>query len=395
MESFVEEWTPIELFVEQWTSIANIVVQKNFEQQFREDTSLQPLDDEDDECKKYNVEEECEKQPMCVVYTDSKEKKTCVPKKRVKSFSTGTIILGVNGARFKILYTEQYDHVNEHVYVYILLSIDTNILYVLWSSKLVLEHSKIVSIDIDELINQLRIFMETVNYVIFCGHSMGCVLSQYLAIKCVGVDLDISKINVIGSGPFSWMENNDLEILTSNYQDRIHIFVVGYLDTKKKKFCVDPFFFRNAEKEDYSEDYEYDEENYDEENYDEERFDINQYYPCKVLVIQKPSNFDSIDISEHLTCIGTKIIKDKTQVAKFEPNSYDRHWRAGCPLHELNFYMKCLKEQLQIKKRGREKEIQEIQEELQIIKQKIGGRRKKTKHIKRKNRKKYTKKSKI
>ena len=389
--------------LEEWTSIANIVVEKDFEQQFREHTSLQPFDDEDDTCKKFDLDlENCKKQAMCVVYTDSKENQTCVPKKRVKSFSKGTKILGVNGARFEILYTKQY---GKYVYVYILLSIDTNILYVLWSSKVVLQHSVIVSINTDELIDQLIKIMETVKYVVFCGHSMGCVLSQYLAIKCVGY-LDISKIYVIGSGPFSWMEDDELKKLTSNYQNRIHIFVVGYLD--KQKYCVDPFFFRNVEKENYREDNNYiyvdDEENDDEvhvEN-EEERFDINQYYPCKVLVIPKPVNFDKLyDFSEDFTCIGTKIIRDKIEVAKFEPSRYDTHWRYGCPLHELKFYMKCLKEvyiprMKQAMKRQIEHHLEEErQKEERRIKQKIGGRRKKTKHIKRRNRKKYTKKSKI
>jgi len=242
------------LYINEWLSIENIATKK-YQQKFLKDyRGLQ------DDCEKYK--NDCEYHEGCEKYKRllSKTKKTqtlCVAKERIKSFKKGVSLYGKNKRIYRILETNLLGLIDgDEVYYLIMLSVSTNNIYILFPTGAVFKNNLR---DMPNLVNFLQSLNDYImtnllsfNKIIFCGHSMGCVLSIFAATLMNDRDNSLfqEKFMLIGSAPYKCISDNSFSNLLN-----VYIFVYGDENEEppnKPILKVDCYIFKGVSEYNYS-----------------------------------------------------------------------------------------------------------------------------------------------
>jgi hypothetical protein len=241
-------------FTRNWTEIENLI-EWNFDQEY-----LIDLDS--------NKEDICEKKPLetclvktleddndCVLY----KKKKCVNSERRQIFGIGARVESqINKQnKFKVVDAIFDEYVppsigfrffeSEYFKCYILKN--NNNLYFLLSVgniRFDIYESEECKEFIKKIINNIKTYYtnEQIENIILCGHSQGCVISQYIGLMIIKDNeaFFTEKIWIVGSGPFHWIHVED-KVLFESHKDKICIFVLKCTITNK--YMYDPYSIKN------------------------------------------------------------------------------------------------------------------------------------------------------
>lgn len=220
-------------YIYNWTDIQNIVVDKPFHK-FALDTLGA---NEQDICELLDPDM-CEKTMHCILYKPNK----CVSKKRTYSMHKPSINLkSKSGADFAVvdsMYLSRVQLMNANIDMYYcaVKSLQTNVIYVLFSSGIVLTQTDLQ--ENSELNANLHLLIAKLSgaskkyQIVLGGHSMGCVLALYTGFLMQKVSTSMfHKCFFVGTAGAKWIPS---DISFANLPN-VKIFISGELRHSKTK----------------------------------------------------------------------------------------------------------------------------------------------------------------
>jgi hypothetical protein len=220
------------VFIKEWSDIQNVVVDKSFHKFALDELGA----NEHDICELLNPEM-CEKTIHCILYKPNK----CVNKLRTHSLHKPSVILkSKSGNSFIVLdsmYLSKVQLTTTQVDMYYCMvrSLHTNIIYVLFSSGIVLTQNDLQNNQ--ELNNNLSLLIAKLSgitknnkreKIVLGGHSMGCVLALYTGFL-MRVKPVFTNCYIVGTAGAKWIPR---DIKFCNLEN-IKIFISGELRHSK------------------------------------------------------------------------------------------------------------------------------------------------------------------
>ena len=226
----------METFIKEWSDIQNIVIEKEFYKFILDELRA----NEQDVCELLDSNY-CERTMHCILY-----KNKCVSKDRIQPIHKPSVTITSSTYKIKFevidsmyLGNVQLTTTKIDLYYCMVRSTQTNVIYILFSSGIVL--TKFDLQENRELNDRLHILIGKIiknkQYVhVLAGHSMRCVLSLYtgylLFFKYNNVFT--SNIFVLGSAGAKWMFDENHYVTYTNLPN-IKIFLSGELRHSKSK----------------------------------------------------------------------------------------------------------------------------------------------------------------
>lgn len=216
------------LYVREWADIQNIVVDKPFHKFVLDDLGA----NEQDICELLNPET-CEKTMHCILYKPDR----CVQKIRTHSMHSPSVILkSKSGLAFQVLdsmYLSKVQLTTAQVDMYYCMvrSLQSNVIYVLFSSGIVLTQADLQ--DNIELNNNLLLLIAKLSVrkderFVLGGHSMGCVLALYTGYLMQHKPVFYNCF-IVGTAGAKWIPQN----ISFTNLPNIQIFISGELRHSK------------------------------------------------------------------------------------------------------------------------------------------------------------------
>lgn len=240
-----------------WISIQNITIGKNFMKKF-----LIPLkENEIDKCEQYSPEN-CNFDPICDIYTNSKREELCVKKDRISQFTRAEKLrkfIGKDEKEYGILESNLMDinfegYIIDQAYYYFVSPIQTaNIIYVLFSDGEVLGENDLysdkMSSEFEKIHGKIVEYLKTAPDIkfVFTGHSMGSVFACLCGLYIAQINPRIFEKScyIFGSGGFKWLRPSYDDILRT-YSTKIKLFITSIYDEQDGIYYVDKKFYQGS-----------------------------------------------------------------------------------------------------------------------------------------------------
>lgn len=212
------------LFIREWADIQNIVVDKSFHKFVLDDLGA----NEQDICELLNPDT-CEKTMHCILYKPDR----CVQKLRTHSMHSPNVILtSKSGIAFQVLdsmYLSKVQLTTTQVDIYYCMvrSLQSNIIYVLFSSGIVLTRSDLhENMELNRNLQLLiaKLSAKKDDKFVLGGHSMGCVSALYTGYLMQHKPV-FNRCFIVGTAGAKWIPQN----IRFSDLPNIQIFISGEL----------------------------------------------------------------------------------------------------------------------------------------------------------------------